>query len=168
MALTTLSAASNETNLDHRVIDIRRVVRVVKGGRRFRFRATVIVGDKQGTVGLGVAKGSDVQQAVMKAQEAARKHLVHVVLAGHTIPHMIQRRFRGAVILLKPAPQGSGIIAGGPIRSVALLAGIHDISSKMMGSHNPVNIVKASLAALHDLKPASSRSQSSRHTDATA
>ena len=161
MALTTLETGIQESAYDHRVIDIRRVVRVVKGGRRFRFRATVIIGDKRGRVGLGVAKGKDVQQAIGKAQEAAKKHMVRVPLAGNTIPHAIQRRFRGATILLKPAPEGSGIIAGGPIRSVALLAGIHDISSKLMGSHNPLNATKAALAAFSALKPLTHRSSSS-------
>jgi small subunit ribosomal protein S5 len=168
MALTTLQAGFQETTYDHRVVDIRRVVRVMKGGRRFRFRATVIVGNKRGAVGLGLAKGKDVQQAVAKAQEAAKKHLVRVLLFRGTVPHAIQRRFRGAVVLIKPAPEGSGIIAGGPIRSVALLAGIHDLSSKMMGSHNPVNVIKATLLALSSMKSAPTRSkESSSHVHAS-
>jgi len=137
---------------DHRVVDLRRVTRVVKGGRRFRFRATVIVGDKKGAVGLGVAKGADVQQAISKAQESAKKNLVHFNLEGGTIPHENKSTYRGATVFLKPAPQGSGIIAGGPIRSVALLGGLRDLSSKMMGSHNRLNVVKATLMALEGMK----------------
>ena len=167
MALTTLQAGLQETAYDHRVVDIRRVVRVVKGGRRFRFRAMVIVGDKRGKVGLGVAKGADVQQAIGKAQEAAKKHLIHVQLWKGTIPHAIQRRFRGAVVLLKPAPEGSGIIAGGAIRPVAFLAGIHDLSSKIMGSHNPLNVIKATLAALSSMKSVPTRKEPSPDAHAT-
>lgn len=152
MALTTFERGLEETAYDHRVVDIRRVTRVVKGGRRFRFRATVLIGDKRGAVGLGLAKGADVQRAIMKAQEAAKKHLIRVPLSRGTIPHAIQRRYRGAIVLLKPAPEGSGIIAGGPIRAVVALSGIHDISSKMMGSHNPVNVIKATFSALSSLQ----------------
>jgi small subunit ribosomal protein S5 len=152
MPLTTVESGAEQAAYDHRVIDIRRVVRVVKGGRRFRFRATVIVGDKKGAVGLGVAKGADVQQAVTKAQEAAKKDFIRVPLQKGTIPHEVKYRFRGAVVLLKPAPAGSGIIAGGPVRAVAALAGLQDLSSKLMGSHNAVNVVKAALGAFQSLK----------------
>ncbi len=152
MALTTLETGLPEKQFDHRVVDLRRVTRVVKGGRRFRFRATVLVGDKRGTVGLGIAKGADVQRALQKAQEAAKKHLVRISIEKGTLPHEIQRRFRGSTVLLKPAPEGTGIIAGGPVRLVALLAGIRNLSSKMMGSHNPVNTVKATLAGLSAMK----------------
>ncbi len=152
MALMTFQPVQEEKAWEHRVIDLRRVTRVMKGGRRFRFRATVLIGDKRGSIGLGIAKGKDVQQSVEKAQNAAKKNLLHFTIVKGTIPHAIQRRFRGATILLKPAPEGSGIIAGGPVRSVALLAGILNISSKMMGSHNPLNITRATLLALSHLK----------------
>lgn len=152
MAYQAFSRQGEDNTYDHRVVDLRRVTRVVKGGRRFRFRATVIVGDKRGTVGLGVAKGADVQQAIGKAQESAKKSLIKFNMDGGTIPHEIKSTYRGAVVFLKPAPQGSGLIAGGPIRSVALLGGLHDISSKMMGSHNRLNVVKATLKALQGLK----------------
>lgn len=167
MALTTLQTGIQETAYEHRVVDIRRVVRVVKGGRRFRFRAAVIVGDKRGKVGFGVAKGADVQRAIAKAQEAAKKRLTHVSLSKGTIPHAIQRRFRGAIVLLKPAPEGSGIIAGGAVRSVAFLAGIHDLSGKIMGSHNPVNVIKATLSALSSMKSAQTPAASSRDSHAS-
>lgn len=148
MAFQKFSGQGEDNQYDHRVVDLRRVTRVVKGGRRFRFRATVIIGDKRGSVGLGIAKGADVQNAISKAQEAAKKNLVRFILEGGTIPHEITRTYRGATVFLKPAPQGSGIIAGGPIRSVALLGGLRDLSSKMMGSHNRLNVVKATLLAL--------------------
>lgn len=154
MALTTFESMQEEKAMEHRVIDLRRVTRVMKGGRRFRFRATVLIGDKRGSVGLGIAKGADVQRSVEKAQNAAKKNLINVTIVKGTIPHSIQRRFRGATILLNPAPEGSGIIAGGPVRSIALLAGILNLSSKMMGSHNPVNVTRATLLALSQLKPA--------------
>lgn len=148
-----------ESGFDHRVVDLRRVTRVVKGGRRFRFRATVIIGDKKGSVGLGVAKGADVQQSIQKAQEAAKKNLVRFPLHGGTIPHEIKSSYRGAIVYLKPAPEGSGIIAGGPIRSVALLGGLRDLSAKMMGSHNRLNVVKATLKAFSGLKPRPSKAK---------
>ena len=143
----------SDDQFDHRVVELRRVTRVVKGGRRFRFRATVIIGDKRGNIGLGVSKGADVQNAISKAQESAKKNVVRFILEGGTIPHEITRTYRGATVFLKPAPQGSGIIAGGPIRSVALLGGLRDLSSKMMGSHNSLNVVKATMKALTAMQP---------------
>jgi len=143
----------SDDQFDHRVVELRRVTRVVKGGRRFRFRATVIVGDKRGNIGLGVSKGADVQNAISKAQESAKKNVVHFILEGGTIPHEITRTYRGAKVFLKPAPQGSGIIAGGPIRSVAILGGLRDLSSKTMGSHNSLNVVKATMLALTSMQP---------------
>lgn len=151
MVLRTLEPTA-EAAVDHVVADLRRVSRTVKGGRRFRFRAAVVVGDRQGRVGFALQKGKDVQAAVEKSQRAARKHLVSVVREGMTIPHEVRARFRGAEVLLKPAPPGAGVIAGGPIRAIADLAGIHDLSSKIMGSHNKVNVVRATLKALSTLK----------------
>lgn len=151
MALRTFEA-SGDSAFDHTVVDIRRVSRTVKGGRRFRFRAAVVVGDRKGRVGFGLQKGKDVQAAVQKAQVAARKRMVTVPLSGGSLPHAIQARYRGAEVLLKPAPSGTGIIAGGPIRALASLAGIQDLSSKLLGSRNKVNVIKATLAALQALK----------------
>lgn len=154
MALQTLVPAFEETSHEHRVVDLRRVARVRKGGRRFRFRATVVVGDKRGNVGMGIAKGRDAQGAIAKAQEAAKKRLVRVSIEGGTIPYACQVRFRGAEVLVKPAPEGTGIRAGGAVRAVATLAGIRDLSSKVMGSRNTVNVVTATLKALSGMKTA--------------
>lgn len=156
MAYRTFESAS-ESAFDHAVVDVRRVSRTVKGGRRFRFRAAVVVGDKQGHVGFGLQKGKDAQSAVQKAQVAARKQLQQIPRHGTTIPHTVKARYRGAEVLLKPAPSGTGIIAGGPLRSLASLAGIHDLSSKLLGSRNKVNVIRAALRAFSVLKPASEK-----------
>lgn len=152
MALQTVEQQAGESKLDHRVVDISRVSRTVKGGRRFRFRASVVVGDKRGKVGLGVAKGADVQQAIIKAQELANKNLIRVPLVAGTIPHMQQKKFSGSLVILKPAPEGSGIITGSTVRAVVELAGINDISSKVLGSSNKLNVVRATLEALKTMK----------------
>jgi small subunit ribosomal protein S5 len=133
------------------VLHINRIAKVVKGGRRFRFRAAVIVGDKQRHVGFAIQKGKDVQAAIEKAVAAARKRLTTVVRDRGTIPHEIRAHYRGADVLLKPAPPGAGIIAGGPLRALASLAGIVDLSAKIMGSHNKVNVTRAALKALTSL-----------------
>lgn len=152
MVLRTLEPVG-EAAYDHIVADVRRVSRTVKGGRRFRFRAAVIVGDKNGHVGFAIQKGKDISNAVEKATAAARKRIVAVVREKRSIPHVIRGNFRGAIVLLKPAPPGAGVIAGGPIRALASLAGIQDISGKIMGSHNKVNVTRAALRALASLKP---------------
>ncbi len=156
MAFTTLRSSTLDSGFDHVVIEIRRVSRTVKGGRRFRFRAAVVIGDRQGRVGLGVEKGKDVQAAVAKAQAAARRHVRAVSLREGTIPHAVKASYGGADVLLKPAPAGAGIIAGSVVRSLAGLAGIRDLSSKLMGSRNKLNATKAALRALSALKAASS------------
>lgn len=144
-----------DSGFDHVVLEIRRVSRTVKGGRRFRFRAAVVIGDRQGKVGLGVEKGKDVQAAIGKAQTAARRDLRAVPLRGGTIPHAVKAAYGGAEVLLKPAPAGAGIIAGSAVRSLVGLAGIRDLSSKLMGSRNKLNATKAALRALASLKTAS-------------
>lgn len=154
MVLRTLTPQETSA-VDHVVADLRRVSRTVKGGRRFRFRAAVVVGDKNGHVGFALQKGKDVQAAVQKAQTAARKRMVAVTRSGATIPHLVTASYRGARVLLKPAPAGTGIIAGGPLRPLFSLAGIRDVSSKIMGSHNKVNVTRAALKALALLKRAS-------------
>lgn len=151
MVLRTFEGTSG-SEFEHAVIDVRRVSRTVKGGRRFRFRAAVIVGDKKGRIGFALQKGKDVQAAVQKAQTAAKKHLVAVPLRGGTIPHVVQAKYRGAEVLLKPAPSGTGIIAGGPLRALASLAGIQDLSSKLVGSRNKVNVIRAALKGFTQLK----------------
>ena len=137
---------------DQKIVDLARVTRVMAGGKRMRFRATVAVGDKKGRVGIGLAKGSDVTIAVNKAVRQAKKQLLQLRLIDGTIPHEVVSKFCGAQVLLKPARQGRGLIAGGPIRIVLELAGVKNIVTKMQGSKNKVNNVKAVMKALRSLK----------------
>jgi small subunit ribosomal protein S5 len=123
------------------------------GGKRMRFRACVVVGDKKGQIGVGIMKGADVQFAVAKATEKAKRHLLRVKLENGTIPHRIEQKYASALVLLKPAKQGTGIIAGGPVRVMMELAGIPNIVSKMKGSGNKINNVMAVMEALNSLKP---------------
>lgn len=137
---------------DTRVVEIRRVTRVVAGGKRMRFRALVVTGDRNGKVGIGLKKGSDVAEAVAKATAESRKTMIAVPVLEGTIPHVIQTKYNAAKVLLKPARAGTGIIAGGPVRAVVTLAGIRNISSKMLGSTNKVSNVRATFEALKQLK----------------
>lgn len=138
---------------EEKVIAIDRVARVVQGGRRFRFRATVVVGDGKGRVGVGVGKGSEVMTSIAKAVSRAKSQLIHVPLHEHTIPHEIQVKFAGAIVMLKPASAGTGVIAGGAVRDVVEVAGIHDLLTKSLGSTNKVNNAYATALALSQLKP---------------
>ena len=134
-------------------VEVGRVTRVVKGGRRMRFRALVVVGDKKGRVGAGVAKGTEVQAAVQKATLAAKKNLITVpITASGSIPHEVTVRQGASHIMLKPAAAGTSIIAGGAVRSVVTLAGIENILSKNLGSNNKINVVMATLTALQQFK----------------
>ncbi len=135
------------------VINIDRVSRVVKGGRRFRFKALVVVGDRKNKVGIGVAKGADVQAAISKATDVAKKHMITIPVANDTIPHDAEVRFSGAQVLLKPAAPGTGIIAGGVIRTIIGVTGIHNLLSKSLGSTNKVNIAYATIDALRAMVP---------------
>ncbi len=135
------------------VINIDRVARVVKGGRRFRFKALVVVGNRKDKVGVGVAKGADVQTAVAKATDVAKKHLITIALQGDTIPHDAEVKFTGAHVLVKPAAPGTGIIAGGVVRQVIGVTGIRNLLSKSLGSTNKVNIAYATIEALRSLVP---------------
>lgn len=135
------------------VINIDRVARVVKGGRRFRFKALVVVGNRKDKVGVGVAKGADVQTAVAKATDVAKKHLITLPLQGDTIPHEAEVKFTGARVLIKPAAPGTGIIAGGVVRQVIGVTGIRNMLSKSLGSTNKVNIAYATIEALRSLVP---------------
>lgn len=135
------------------VINIDRVARVVKGGRRFRFKALVVVGNRKDKVGVGVSKGADVQTAIAKATDVAKKHLITIPLNGDTIPHDAEVKVSGAQVLIKPAAPGTGIIAGGVVRSVISVTGIRNMLSKSLGSTNKVNIAYATIEALRSQVP---------------
>jgi small subunit ribosomal protein S5 len=146
-------APREEKQFEEIVISIDRVARVVKGGRRFRFKALVVVGDKKGKVGVGVSKGADVQVAVQKATDVAKKNLIVVPIANGTIPHDAEVKLSGARVLLKPAAPGTGIIAGGVVRNIMGISGVNNLLSKSLGSSNKVNIAYATIAALKTLVP---------------
>ena len=137
------------------VLNVDRVSRVVKGGRRFRFKALVAVGDGKSKIGVGVAKGADVQAAVAKATNVAKKHIVSIAISNGTVPHEAELKFTGAHVLLKPAAPGTGIIAGGVIRTIIGLTGIRDLMTKSLGSTNKVNIAYATVKALESIVPKS-------------
>lgn len=139
------------SEFEERVVQIDRVSRVVKGGRRFRFRATMVIGDRKGKVGLGIAKGQDVQSAIQKATADAKKHMITVPILNETIPFELMTSFAGAKVLLKPASAGTGIIAGGAVRPIIELAGITNILSKSLGSDNRINNAKATMKTLEEL-----------------
>lgn len=142
-----------EKQFDERVVSIDRVARVVKGGRRFRFRALVVVGDRKGRVGAGTAKGADVTEAVSKATDVAKKRMISVPIESETIPHDQVAKVAGAKILLKPASPGTGLIAGGVVRIVLEVAGVNNVLSKSLGSSNKINLAYATLEALSKMQP---------------
>lgn len=144
-----------EKQFDERTLHIDRVARVVKGGRRFRFRALVVVGDRKHKIGIGSAKGADVTAAVSKATEVAKKNFVDVSLYKGTLPHEVEMKVSGAHILLKPASAGTGLIAGGVVRTILEVAGVKNALSKSLGSTNKTNTAYATIAALDSLVPAS-------------
>lgn len=144
----------NAVELEERVVAINRVTKVVKGGRRLRFAALVVVGDKNGHVGFGTGKANEVPEAIRKAIESAKKNLIAVPTVDTTIPHQVIGRFNGGNVMLKPALAGSGVSAGGPVRAVIELAGIADITSKSLGSSTPINMVRATVDGLTQLKKA--------------
>ena len=146
---------SEPKEFEELVINVDRVSRVVKGGRRFRFKALVVIGDGKTRVGIGVAKGADVQAAVAKATNVAKKHIANIAITNGTIPHDAEIRFSGAQVLIKPAAPGTGIIAGGVVRSIIGMTGIRDLMTKSLGSTNKVNIAYATVEALKSIVPKS-------------
>lgn len=138
--------------MDERVVHIARTSKVLKGGRRFAFRAVLVVGDQNGRVGVGVGKAREVPDAIRKASERARKNMVSVPLLGTTIPHQVESSFGAGRVLLKPASPGTGVIAGGGVRAVVEACGVKDILSKSLGSDNILNVVQATFVALQDLQ----------------
>jgi small subunit ribosomal protein S5 len=144
---------TEEKQFDERVVHIDRVARVVKGGRRFRFRALVVVGDHKSRVGIGTAKGMDVTAAVTKAVEAAKKNMLTINIYKGTLPHEAEGKVGGAHILIKPASPGTGLIAGGVIRTVLEVSGISNALSKSLGSSNKINTAYATIAALQNIEP---------------
>jgi len=156
-------ARPEKREFEQKVVDIARVTRVVAGGKRMRFRALVVLGDRKGRVGMAIKKGADVSEAVKKAATAAKKNMIRVPIIKGTIPHAVTYKYKASKVMLKPAREGTGIIAGGAVRAVIDAAGVSNIVSKMFGSPNKINNVKAVFGALQSLKvpkPAKTNSNS--------
>ena len=143
---------ARQLDIEEKVIDIRRVTKVVKGGRNFRFAALVVVGDRNGHVGIGTGKAMEVPEAIRKAVEDTKKNLITVPIVGTTVPHRIQGRYGAGNVLIMPAKEGTGVIAGGPVRDVLELAGLKDVRSKSLGTNNARNVVNATMQGLASLR----------------
>ncbi|MFD1067345.1 30S ribosomal protein S5 [Oceanobacillus locisalsi] len=144
----------SKLDLEERVVTVNRVAKVVRGGRRFRFAALVVVGDKNGHVGFGTGKAQEVPEAIKKAVDDAKKNLITVPIVGTTIPHQIHGQYGSGNVLMKPASEGTGVISGGPVRAILELAGVGDILTKSLGSNTPINVIRATLNGLTNLKTA--------------
>ncbi len=142
----------DKEELDERVVDIKRVAKVIKGGRRFAFRTVVVVGDNKGRIGIGIGKSRAVPDSIRKGSEVARRQMVKVSLSGTTIPHPVVAEYGGARVLLRPASPGTGVVAGGGVRAVLEAVGVRDVLSKSQGSNNVLNVTMATLAALGQLR----------------
>ena len=147
-------AENNENNVElkEKVVAINRVAKVVKGGRTFRFSVLVVVGDEKGRIGVGSGKASEVPEAIKKATDAAKKNLIKVPVVNGTVPHEYTKKLGSSIVIIKPAPEGTGVIAGGAVRPILELAGIKDIRTKCIGTNNPGNVVRATMKALSELK----------------
>lgn len=142
----------NVSELKEKVVKIGRVTKVVKGGRNFRFSALVVVGDEKGNVGVGMGKAIEIPEAIRKGIEKAKRNMISIPLVETTLPHEIIGKYGAAKVLIKPAAPGTGVIAGGPVRAVLELAGVKDVRTKCLGSNNPINIVKATIAGLLEMR----------------
>ncbi len=154
MSQEKLNETVEQPELEKRVVKINRVTKVVKGGRRPRFAALVVIGDKKGNVGFGTGKANEVVDAISKAEEAAKKNMCHIEMVNTTIPHEVLGCYGASKVVLKPASEGTGVIAGGPVRAVVELAGISDILSKSLGSATAINVVRATIEGLKKLETA--------------